>query len=95
MKDGSDRGGLAPDFTGGNAIPIRHYLKDDAVFDPDAIEAMSDALERACQALNVKGELRDRQIIAVRIIDLARNGTVDAGALSDRAIREMEALRSL
>ena len=76
-------------------MPIRQYLKDDAVFDPDAIKAMSDALERVCRALNVNGQLRDRQVIAARIIDLARNGTIDAEALSERVVQETKALRSL
>ena len=64
-------------------------------FDPVAIRTMSDALERTCRALNVNGNLRDRQAIAARIIDLARNGTVDAAALSERVVSETRALRSL
>jgi hypothetical protein len=76
-------------------MPIRRYLQDQSAFDPDAIKVMSGALEQACQALNVKGHLSERQIIAARIIDLARNGTIDAKALSERVIAETKALRSL
>jgi hypothetical protein len=65
-------------------MPIRQYLEDQSAFDPDAIKAMSDALERACHALNVNGHLRDREVIAARIIDLAQNGVTDAKALSRR-----------
>ena len=48
---------------------IRNYLKDHAAFEPDAITAMSDALEQACTALHVNGHIRDREVIATRIID--------------------------
>jgi hypothetical protein len=76
-------------------MPIRKYLEDHAAFEPDAIKAMSDALERACHALNINGHLRDREIIAARIIDLARHGVIDAKALSDRVIAETRALQTL
>jgi hypothetical protein len=56
---------------------------------------MSDALERACHALSVNGHLRRREVIAARIIDLARNGVTDAKALSERVVAETEALASL
>jgi hypothetical protein len=76
-------------------MPIRRYLEDHSAFDPDAITAMSEALERACAALHVNGQLRDREVIAARIIDLARNGVLDAKALSERVIAETQAMRSL
>jgi hypothetical protein len=75
-------------------MPIRRYLEDNAIFEPDAIKAMSEALERACTALHVNGQLRDREAIAARI-DLARNGVIDAKALSDRVVAETKALRAL
>ena len=76
-------------------MPIRQYLEGQSAFDPDAIRVMSDALERACHALNVNGHLRDREAIAARIIDLARNGIVDAQALSERVVAETKTLESL
>lgn len=77
-------------------MPIRRYLEEDnAVFDPDAIEAMSEALEQACAALHVNGHLHDREVIATRILDLARNGITDAETLSERVIAETKAMRSL
>jgi hypothetical protein len=75
-------------------MPIRHYLDDNAIFDPDAIKAMSEALERACAALHVNGQAQDREIIAERIIALARNGIIDAKALSDRVVAETSVLRT-
>ena len=76
-------------------MPIRRYLEDNSAFDLDAIKAMSEALERACTALHVNGQLRDREAIAARIIDLARNGVIDANALSERVIAEVKALHAL
>ena len=76
-------------------MPIRRYLEDQSAFDPSAITVMSDALERACHELNVNGHLRRREAIAARIIDLARNGVIDAKALSQRVVAETKALASL
>jgi hypothetical protein len=74
-------------------MPVRRYLGDNAAFGPEAIEAMSEALERACAALHVNGQLRDRELIAARIIDLARNGVLDAKVLSNRVVVETKSLR--
>ena len=76
-------------------MPIRRYLEDSAAFEPEAIEAMSKALEEACKALHINGQIQDREVVATRIIDLARNGVVDAKALSERVIAEAKALSSL
>ena len=45
-------------------MPIITYLDDHAAFEPEAINAMSDALEQACTALHVNGHIRDREVIA-------------------------------
>ena len=76
-------------------MPIRRYLNDNTVFEPDAIAAMSEALERACAALHVNGQAHDREVIAERIIALARQGIADTKALGDRVIAEAEAMRAL
>jgi hypothetical protein len=43
----------------------------------------------------VNGQLDVREVIATRIIDLARNGIIDAKALSERVIAETKSLQSL
>ena len=73
-------------------MPIRTYLEDRSVFSPEEIEVMSNALEKACAALQVVGQVKDREIIALRIIELARKGVIDATVLRDRLV---EAMRSL
>ena len=69
-------------------MPISTHLADEA-FEPDAIDAMSTAFEWACADLHVfAGDIRGRQIIARRIIDLARQGTIDAAALHTRVLAQ-------
>ena len=82
-------------LTLGLTMPIRSYLDDHSAFQPDEIDAMSRALEDACKALHVNGEARDREIIAARIIDLARNGVMDPAVLRDRVLAETKAMRTL
>src|SRR5215831_11507775 len=66
-------------------MPIRKHLTDERAFGP----AASKAFEEACIALQVyAGDEKGREIIATRIIDLARNGLIDPTALRDRVIAE-------
>jgi len=76
-------------------MPIRNYLSNPAVFEPEIVKAMSEALEQVCTELHINGKVHDRETIATRIIDLARSGITDAEALSRRVIAETKALRSL
>jgi hypothetical protein len=76
-------------------MPIRSYLEDHHAFQPEEIDAMSRALEEACKALHINGQAQDRETIAARIIDLARNGVIDPAILCDRVLTETKALRSL
>jgi hypothetical protein len=63
------------------------FLQNDA-FDPDALHAMSTALEEVCRKLQLHGDQRAREAMALRIIELARRGELDAERLSDRVLRE-------
>ncbi|MGB9364594.1 MAG: hypothetical protein WCE79_01135 [Xanthobacteraceae bacterium] len=73
-------------------MPIRNYLDGHAAFEPAAIRAMSDAFEQACIALNIpSGDAQGREVIAMRIIDLARTGVIDAKALRNRVLFEARA----
>lgn len=76
-------------------MPIRRYLPNNAAFEPEAITAMSEALELACTSLQINDQGSDREIIAERIIDLARGGVIDAKALSDRIIAETKVVQAL
>jgi hypothetical protein len=69
-------------------MPIRPYLDGDGKFGPTDIQAMSMALEDVCKALNVIGETRAREVIATRIIELARRGERSPTKLRDRVLQE-------
>ena len=65
-------------------IPI---LQDEA-FGPDALQAMSTALEEVCRVLKLDHDQGAREVMAVRIIELARSGERDPERLRDRVLRE-------
>ena len=70
-------------------MPIGSSLEDCTTFEPHAISTMSRALEEACTALHIAdSQSHEREVIATRIIDLARTGVIDARALCDRALSE-------
>ena len=71
-------------------MPIRDFTQRGA-FDPEAIEAMSEALEAALKALQGTGEpevVRER--VATRIIAAAKLGERDPARLLEAALREPE-----
>lgn len=70
-------------------VAILSYLENKTVFEPEALGVMSQAFDEACNALHIfAGDEHGRQVIATRIIDLARTGVVDAEALRDRVLLE-------
>jgi hypothetical protein len=89
LRLNQQQGGDEDTQQGALPMPIRKHLTDKTAFGPAAIEAMSNAFEEACIALQVyAGDEKGREIIATRIIDLARSGLVDPTALRDRVIAE-------
>jgi hypothetical protein len=63
------------------------FLKG-AAFEPQDIQSMSLALDDVCKALKIDGDESAREIIAVRIIELARRGERSAIGLRDRLLAE-------
>jgi hypothetical protein len=57
-------------------------------FDPETIAAMATALDQVCAALRINGDAIAREVIATRIIQLARRGENDAENLRDRVLSE-------
>lgn len=60
----------------------------DSVFDPHDITAMSRALDDVCEVLKLKDDSPAREIMAARIIDLARRGERSPTRLRDRVLHE-------
>jgi hypothetical protein len=70
-------------------MPTGYDLNDEAAFDADVTNAMGRAFEEVCSTLQLPiRNIRDRQVIAARIIDLARGGVTEADALRDRVLEE-------
>jgi hypothetical protein len=70
-------------------------FEQDAAFGPDALRAMSTALEEVCRMLKVNHDQDAREAMAVRIIELARRGERDPERLRDRVLREAGATPSV
>ena len=66
---------------------IMPYLQDN-VFDPADIRAMSIALEEVCTALNLREGNPARDVLAERIVALARQGECNPPLLRDRLLKE-------
>jgi len=68
-------------------MSIRPYLNS-AVFDSPAIQAMSMALDDVCETLGVNGNIRAKEVIAIRIIELAARGERRPSRLRERLLKE-------
>ena len=66
---------------------IVEFERDGAEFNPDDIRVMSMALDDVCKTLGVVRH-RDRKVIAIRIIELARRGERHPTKLRDRLLAE-------
>jgi hypothetical protein len=65
------------------------FLRDDAGFNPEATRTMSSAFDEVCKALRILDtDAAAREIVAMRVIDVARSGEYDARELSRRVLAE-------
>ena len=60
----------------------------DSVFETHEIKAMSVALGKVCEAMNLQDDSSRKQIMAARIIDLVRRGECSPERLRDRVLQE-------
>ncbi len=68
---------------------ILPFLRNDSVFEPETTQAMSTAFDHACLALKLADDAaREREAVAVRIIELARRGERDPIRLSEHVLRD-------
>jgi hypothetical protein len=72
---------------GGGEMPIRRYVEKGVVFTPQALSAMSKALEATAEILGIGRDEAKRQAIARFIIRLAQeDGDIEVAALRDKAV---------
>ena len=58
-------------------------------FEPEDIQVMSVAFEELCKALEIQtGATREREAVAVRIIELCRRGERRPARLAERVLKE-------
>lgn len=70
-------------------MTMHPYLPGTDTFDPEAILAMSIAFELACVDLRVsEGDAGRREIVAKRVINLARQGLICPAALHHRVVTD-------
>lgn len=73
---------------------ILPFVKD-GVFDPKDITDMSTALDDVCKILNLRDDSSAREVIAIRIVDLARAGERSPTRLRDRILHEADLARHI
>ena len=64
-----------------------HPLPGRAAFDPKTIAAMATAVDEVCKARRVNDDKATREIIAMRVVELARQGEYDPHKLRDRLLQ--------
>jgi hypothetical protein len=70
------------------------FSSEDLVFEPEAMQAMAAAFDAACAALKLPDNAaRAREVVAVRIIELARRGEQDPIRLSEHVVRDAGSVR--
>src|ERR1700722_20829813 len=68
-------------------MPIRRYIKEGAVFTPQALSAMSHALIDTVEILGIgSAEAKRRDVARFLIRLMQENGSLDARTLRDRAV---------
>jgi hypothetical protein len=65
---------------------ILNYISREDVFEPEILATMGDAYDRALRLLYPKPPRSAREIIAARIISLARKGESDPRKLCEEAL---------
>lgn len=70
------------------ATIIPFLRSQDNAFDPKDIAAMSMALDDVCKSLNLIDNGTAREVMAVRIIELAKGGERSPTRLRDRVLQE-------
>jgi len=71
---------------------MRTYSEDGAlsVFEPEMVQVIAQAYEECCVMLQVfAGDELGKQVIAVRVLELARSGILDAASLRDLTLRHL------
>jgi hypothetical protein len=69
---------------------INNYIQSREAFDPEAISVLGDAYERALRIAPTPASESVRQVIAARIIGLARTGERDPHRLCEQSLTDLD-----
>ena len=70
-------------------VAILPFSREECAFDPKDVTAMSVAFEEVCKLLDLPADAATtREVIAIRIIELAKGGQRSPTALRDQVLRE-------
>jgi hypothetical protein len=69
-------------------VAILPFSREECAFDPKDVTAMSVAFEEVCKMLDLPADATTREVIAIRIIELAKRGQRSPTALRDQVLRE-------
>jgi hypothetical protein len=74
--------------------PANHSYHRDAVFEPDETQALAIAFDAICRVMDLPVSATvAREVVAIRVIDLAREGLLDPTVLSNRVLHEARMAR--
>jgi hypothetical protein len=77
------------------ATQLHPFLRD-AVFEPEEIHALAVAFDDICLEMDLPVTATvAREVVAIRVIDLAREGLIDPVRLTDRVLHEVQMARQL
>ena len=69
-------------------VAIHPDIKDESAIDPADLKAMSIAFDDVCAALKVNYDMRARETVAGRIVELARRSERSPTKLRDRVLED-------
>jgi len=78
-------------------MTIHRLLRTDVSFDPDAVQAMCSAFEAVCEELELSNNKSDRltEVVALKIIEVARTGERNVVVLRDSGLRLLGVIRQI
>jgi len=73
-----------------------HPCLRDAVFEPEEIHALAVAVDDICREMDLPATATvAREVIATRVIDLAREGLIDPAHLKGRVLHEVRLVQQV
>lgn len=80
---------LMPHSRRSGELPMAVLPHDSSSFAPDTAAILAQAVDETCRAMRIPAtDGHGREIVAARVVDLARGGVIDPVTLCERVLRE-------